>query len=344
MPRRIVPTTAVIGRRGPEGPASTVPGPEGDVTPEALAALNGAEDARDAAQGAANAASTSAGQAAGSAGAAAQSAADAATSAQQAANGAVRSINTKTPDAGGAVTLSASDIGAATPANITSASTADRDRANHTGTQAATTITGLGTAATKDTGTASGNIPLLGTGGRLDVARLGSGTASASTFLRGDGSFAAPPASGGRLARTSRAGGQGTTYDVSSNGAFAELDPTNLSITLTFPASGKAKITIEGGMIGGSSSGTQVIFALTDTNSTLVAGTARAVKTIASSPSQDGYGAYSAEVSGTAGTTKTYRMAWRLMGAGGASLQYGGGNGESSGYWYGPIVMEAWTV
>jgi hypothetical protein len=40
-----------------------------------------------------------------------------------------------------------------------------KNRANHTGTQAVGTITGLGTAATLNTGTASGNIPLLGASG-----------------------------------------------------------------------------------------------------------------------------------------------------------------------------------
>lgn len=50
---------------------------------------------------------------------------------------------------------------------------------------------GLGTAATVNTGTTNATIPLLNANGRLDTARLGSGTASSSTFLRGDGSFAA---------------------------------------------------------------------------------------------------------------------------------------------------------
>ena len=44
---------------------------------------------------------------------------------------------------------------------------AAKDRANHTGTQALSTITGLGTAATVNTGTTSGTIPLLTTGGKL---------------------------------------------------------------------------------------------------------------------------------------------------------------------------------
>lgn len=43
----------------------------------------------------------------------------------------------------------------------------DRSRANHTGTQAVGTITGLGTSATVDTGTTSGTIPVLDGSGKI---------------------------------------------------------------------------------------------------------------------------------------------------------------------------------
>lgn len=58
--------------------------------------------------------------------------------------GSVDSVNGQT----GVVVLNAAHVGAATPADVTTASTADRDRANHTGTQAAATITGLAPVAT----------------------------------------------------------------------------------------------------------------------------------------------------------------------------------------------------
>lgn len=51
---------------------------------------------------------------------------------------------------------------------------------------------GLGTAATVNTGTGSGNVPVLNTSGRLDIARLGSGTPNGTQYLRDDGTLVNP--------------------------------------------------------------------------------------------------------------------------------------------------------
>jgi hypothetical protein len=283
-------------------------GDMGDVTPEAIAARDaalgaqtGAETARDAAAGSATAAADSATAADASADAAAQSAIDA----QTAAGGGVQTVNGLSPDANGAVTLNASHVGAATPADVSTASTADRDRTNHagtqsldtttdsatrlamtaaertklggvaagatanatdaqlrdrsthTGSQAASTITGLGTAATKNAGTASGDVPVLGTGGRLDVARLASGTPDGTKFVRDDGTLATPAGGGGggaALARTVYHGPtqSATSYTYTGNTATI-IDATNLSVTFVAPASGKVIIALTATGLGPSS-------------------------------------------------------------------------------------------
>lgn len=72
-------------------------------------------------------------------------------------------------------------IASGATANATDA--ALRDRATHTGTQAAATITGLATIAT------SGSASDLGSG-TVPTARLATGTADATTYLRGDQTWA----------------------------------------------------------------------------------------------------------------------------------------------------------
>lgn len=66
----------------------------------------------------------------------------------------VSSVNGQT----GSVTLGADDVGAETPAQLDSRDAANRDRANHTGTQPLSTISDAGTAAAQDAGTAIGDV------------------------------------------------------------------------------------------------------------------------------------------------------------------------------------------
>jgi hypothetical protein len=88
----------------------------------------------------------------------------------------------------------------------------DADRLGHledgvaaaatTSDAAATAIAGLGTASAANTGTASGNVPLLGTGGRLALARIASGTPDGTKFVADDGTLKTP-AGGGTITSAS---------------------------------------------------------------------------------------------------------------------------------------------
>lgn len=83
----------------------------------------------------------------------------------------------------------------------------------------------LGTAAAANTGTTSGNVPVLNASGQLDMARLASGTPSGSKFVRDDGTLAVPAAAAASL--TSQAAVLSSDYTlVNSNTWYTYLSAT----------------------------------------------------------------------------------------------------------------------
>jgi hypothetical protein len=131
------------------------------------------------------------------------------TNARAAAAAPVQSVAGRT----GTVTLAKSDVGLSNVPNTDATA-----RANHTGTQTASTISDFETEAAKYGPVTS----VSGRTGTVTVAQLGtSGTASSTTFLRGDGQWTA-------------AGGLGADDDI-DGGWFYGSSGLSRSITITSP-------------------------------------------------------------------------------------------------------------
>lgn len=85
-------------------------------------------------------------------------------------------------------------------------------------------IAALGTAALVNTGTSSGDVPLLSTGGRLPIARIASGTPDGTKFVRDDGTLVTP--SGGSSAAPN-------AFSVAVGNYFPTPNTSNSTVTPT---------------------------------------------------------------------------------------------------------------
>lgn len=192
----------------------------------------------------------------------------------------------------------------------------------------------LGTASTKNFGTASGQVALLNASGRYDVARLGSGTPNGSQYLRDDGTFASV-AGGLPIAVTTYSPATATTFTTTAT-TPTDIDATNLAVTFTVPSSGAVRVRLEGLVelnVAGQFSLRQATTNVPTTN--------RQVGLLAAS--QTYRTSTLIHVTGlTPGASVTYKWAWR-----GSNLRlYCGNNTDefaSTGD-YGPAIMEVYAA
>lgn len=199
-------------------------------------------------------------------------------------------------------------------------------------TLVAADVTDLGTAATKNTGTASGQIPVLNASGRLDIARLASGTPDGTKFVRDDGTLVSVAAGGSLIGYKEYNPGTAATYTWSSGNT--DYDTTNLTVTFTVPASGKVILRFQGMLANASAGGQSAYWTARTPGGSNLGFTAVAVASVASILRQD----VTFYVTGlTPGASQTVNWGRATSGTGSAFTLYAGGN-------YGPAIMEVWSA
>lgn len=141
---------------------------------------------------------------------------------------------------------------------------------------------------------------------------------------------------GAKLARVVRNSTTNSSYTISNTATPTDIDATNLALTVTLPASGKVDIAVDI-VLATSAAGSPYICLREGT--TPVVGSERFVQ--GDTTIRHHY--FTFEVSGTAGTTHTYKLAWRYSGTPTFYAYYGGTEFGTTGY-TGPIIMEARAV
>lgn len=168
------------------------------------------------------------------------------------------------------------------------------------------------------------------TSGTMATARLGSGSATSSTFLRGDSAWAAPATGGEPIARMT----YDTAKDVSTTSAsFADVDSANLVITFTAPAGGSVYVILEAVAYASS---VAYHWGLRETSSDVAGSDVRVLETVAG----EAYVRSRVFLGPFTGLSGSYTWKWshRVSSGGSTGTLQSGGTTDS------PAIMEVWEA